>query len=66
MAYTSYKDSNPDLFLMDLGTGKAKALSNDQGLSVTGGFSPDGNQMLMTLSRQKHPTSSSRTSRTVR
>ena len=33
VAYTSYKDSNPDLFLMDLGTGKAKALSNDQGLT---------------------------------
>jgi TolB protein len=55
LVFTSYKDGNPDIFRLELATGKVATVSADQGLNVAGGFSPDGNQLLMTLSRQKSP-----------
>jgi len=55
LVFTSYKDGNPDVFRLDLTTGKSQPLSMEQGLNLPGGFSPDGTQLLMTLSRQKSP-----------
>ncbi|MDD5628566.1 MAG: hypothetical protein PHU21_05850, partial [Elusimicrobia bacterium] len=55
LVFTSYKDGNPDLFRLELATGKVQVLSADQGLNIAGGFSPDGTQLLMTLSRQRSP-----------
>lgn len=55
LVYTSYVNGNPDLFKLDLETGKWEPLSAEQGLNIAGGFSPDGLRLLMTLSRQKSP-----------
>lgn len=55
VVYTSYANGNPDLFKLDLETGRWQEFSAEQGLNIAGGFSPDGGQLLMTLSRQKSP-----------
>jgi TolB protein len=41
--------------MLDLETGRAITMSDEQGLNIAGGFSPDGKKLLMTLSRGKSP-----------
>jgi TolB protein len=56
LVYTSYKNKNPDLFQMDLETGRVRLLSDIQGLNVAGGFSPHGSRLLMTVSSGSTPS----------
>ncbi|MHB2026564.1 MAG: hypothetical protein ACYCPQ_07990 [Elusimicrobiota bacterium] len=55
LVFTSYRYGNPDLFGLNLITGKRRVISADQGLNIAGGFSPDGRELLLTLSREKAP-----------
>ncbi len=55
LVYTSYKNKNPDLYRMDLRTGRVSLLSGLQGLNVAGGFSPHGSRLLMTVSSGSTP-----------
>ena len=56
IVYTSYKNGNPDLFILDLKPGsRPRSFSSYQGLNIAGGFSPNGDKLLMTLSRGKNP-----------
>ncbi len=42
MAYTSYRNGNPDLFLLNFDSGRRDVLSAQRGLNVTPAWSPDG------------------------
>jgi len=42
IAYTSYRDNNPDLFLLDLRSGRRSAISKTPGLNAAPAWSPDG------------------------
>jgi TolB protein len=56
IVYTSYKNGNPDLFILDVAPGSIPTpFSTYQGLNIAGGFSPDGRKILMTLSRGQNP-----------
>jgi len=56
LVFTSYRDGNPDLFGINLATGRREVVSNAQGLNVAGGFSPDGAKLLLTMSRERTPS----------
>ncbi len=49
LLYTSYKRGNPDLFLLDVVSGRELVLSRRGGLNLGGRFSPDGSTIAMTL-----------------
>lgn len=51
MCFTSYHDGNPDLYLLDLRTRKARKISSFRGLNLAAPWSPDGTKILMTMSR---------------
>ncbi len=55
LLYTTWKDGNPDLYSMDLESRALKPVSTRQGLNVAGGFSPDGKQLVLTLSMGQSP-----------
>lgn len=50
MAFTSYRDNNPDLFLYFLG-GKIKRVYHAEGIGSTPDFSPDGKLMVFSASK---------------
>ncbi len=52
--YTTYKYSNPDLYLLNLKTKKKTPISSRQGLNITANWSADGNQILATMTRAQH------------
>ncbi|MDE2313521.1 MAG: PD40 domain-containing protein, partial [Elusimicrobia bacterium] len=56
LVFTSYRDGNPDLFGINLATGRREVVSDSQGLNVAGGFSPDGTKLLLTMSRERTPS----------
>lgn len=49
LLYTSYKRGNPDLYLLDIISGRELVLSQRGGLNLGGRFSPDGSSIAMTL-----------------
>ena len=51
MAYTSYKRRNPDLYEVDVASGREKLLSGYTGLNLGGTWSPKGDVVALTLSR---------------
>ncbi len=51
ICYTSYKDGNPNLYLLNLRTGTQTLLSNLQGLNSAPSWSPDGRQIALTLTK---------------
>lgn len=55
LAFTSFKDGNPDIYLQDLGSGKAEKLVSYPGLNLPGSWSRDGAKLLVTLSREGSP-----------
>lgn len=55
LLFTSYKDGNPDLFAIDLPSREIRSYSARQGLNIAGGFSPDGSELVLTLSMGKNP-----------
>ncbi|MBC7950053.1 MAG: PD40 domain-containing protein [Chitinophagaceae bacterium] len=53
MIYTSDKDGDIDLYIMDLGTGKEKRITNLLGYDGGAWFSPDGKKLIWRASRPK-------------
>jgi TolB protein len=51
LAYVSYRDKNPDLFGLDLGTGKRWKISGAEGLNISPAWSPDGKRLAVALSK---------------
>jgi TolB protein len=51
LVYTSFLWSNPDLYLVSGGGGRAQRISKHPGLNTGGAFSPDGSQIALTLSK---------------
>ena len=50
IAYTSYRDNNPDLFLLDLRSGRRTVISKTPGLNATPAWSPDGDWLVLAKS----------------
>jgi TolB protein len=50
IAYTSYRNGNPDLFLLNFDSGRRDVLSAQQGLNATPGWSPDGQWLAFAMS----------------
>ena len=48
--YTTYRNGNPDLAFYSFATGKAPTLSARPGLNTSASFSPDGKEIVVTLS----------------
>lgn len=56
VAYLSYTNNIPQVFLFDLSTGSRKLVGNFKGMSFAPRFSPDGNYLIMSIAR--HGTTS--------
>jgi TolB protein len=50
IAYTSYRDNNPDLFLLDLRSGRRGPISKTPGLNAAPAWSPDGQWLALAKS----------------
>ena len=50
IAFTSYKDGNPDLYVKDIYSGKVDKISSKQGINISPSWSPDGKKIALTLS----------------
>ena len=50
IAYTSYRNGNPDLFVLNFDSGRRDVLSAQRGLNVTPGWSPDGQWLAFAMS----------------
>jgi Tol biopolymer transport system component len=55
MIYTSVKDGDIDLYMMDLQTGKEKRITNTPGYDGGAWFSPDGKKIIWRASRPQTP-----------
>lgn len=51
VVYTSYQNGRPQIFLVDITTGKQRLLDDDAAMSFAPQFSPDGLQILLSLSK---------------
>ena len=49
LLYTSYKRGNPDLYAIDLVSGRDVLISSRPGLNLGGKFSPDGSKIALTI-----------------
>ncbi len=56
MVYTSVKDGDLELYVMDLKTGKEKRITNTPGYDGGAWFSPDGKKLIWRASRPKNET----------
>ncbi|MEW6334085.1 MAG: Tol-Pal system beta propeller repeat protein TolB [Thermodesulfobacteriota bacterium] len=52
LAFTSYRDGNPDIYIQDLETGRTQKLASYPGLNLPGSWSRDGTRLLASLSRE--------------
>jgi TolB protein len=50
IAYTSYRNGNPDLFVLNFDSGRRDVLSSQRGLNATPGWSPDGQWLAFAMS----------------
>jgi TolB protein len=50
IAYTSYRNGNPDLFVLNFDSGRRDVLSAQPGLNATPGWSPDGQWLAVAMS----------------
>jgi TolB protein len=48
--FTSYRRDNPDLYMIDLSRGSRKLISHRKGLNMAGGYNPQTDELVMTLS----------------
>ncbi len=55
LIYTSYKSGTPDLWELQLETGKAKKLAHFKGINVAARYNPKGNLIALTLSVDADP-----------
>jgi TolB protein len=51
IAYTSYRDGNPDLWVVNLETGRRVKLSSEPGLNIAPAWSPDGRWLALAMSK---------------
>lgn len=51
LAYVSYANGRPRIYLLDLTTGRQEIVGNFKGLNSSPRFSPDGERLLMTLTK---------------
>ena len=51
LAFTSFKDGHPKVYIRNLKTGTEKKVASFEGLNLCGFFSPDGKKLLLTLSK---------------
>lgn len=51
ICYTSFKDDNPDLYVINLQTNTLSRISNIRGLNSAAAWSPDGNNIALTLTQ---------------
>jgi len=51
IAYTSYGDNNPDLYILEVGGGMPRRISEFQGLNAAPAWSPQENRIALTLSK---------------
>lgn len=52
IAYFSFKEGKPQVYLMDLATGQERKLGNFQGMTFAPRFSPDGKKMILSLEKR--------------
>ncbi len=52
VAYFSYKDGNPKVYLMDVNTSKSTLVGNFKGMTFAPRFSPDGKKLLISLAKR--------------
>jgi len=52
LAFTSFRDGAPHVFIRNLNTGGDKKVAAFEGLNLSGAFSPDGKTLLLTLSKE--------------
>jgi len=50
IAYTSYRNGNPDLFVVNFDSGRRDVVSSQPGLNATPAWSPDGQWLALTMS----------------
>lgn len=50
IAYTSYRNGNPDLFVLNFDSGRRDVLSSQRGLNATPAWSPDGQWLTIAMS----------------
>ena len=55
MAYVGFMKGFPDLYQLELSTGRRKRISSFPGLNTGGAVSPDGQSMALILSREGNP-----------
>jgi TolB protein len=55
LLYTSYKRGNPDLYAIDLLSGRDVRISSRPGLNLGGRFSPDGSKIALTIEDKGNP-----------
>ena len=51
LAFTSFKDGNPEVYIRDLKNGLERKVPSFEGLNLCGYWSPDGQKILLTLSK---------------
>lgn len=52
MAFTSFNDGNPGVYIRDLKNGAERKVASFEGLNLCGYWSPDGQNILLTLSKE--------------
>jgi TolB protein len=55
VCYTSYKSGNPDLWELQLETGKARKIASFKGINTAARYNPKSNQIALTLSLENDP-----------
>lgn len=55
VAFTSYRDGNPNLYVSSAGGGKARRVSHYEGMNTNASWSPDGDKFAITLSKDGNP-----------
>lgn len=55
IAYVSFENKRPAIFIQELATGKREKLTNFKGLNSAPAFSPDGKRLAMVLSKDGTP-----------
>jgi len=52
IVYMSYENSNPNVYLLDIETGRRELLGDFPGMTYAPHLSPDGNSLILTMSRR--------------
>lgn len=55
LAYVSFENKVPEIFIQEINTGQRRSVSRFQGINGAPAWSPDGKRLALTLSRQGNP-----------